>query len=279
MTRPTPRPTRAGASRARRGATAALVAVALVGAAGCAGDDDSSGSVASSATEADSAATEAAAAPVTQQPADTDAGTLRTVTVTGEGSVTVRPDTAQVQIGVQVDGQSAQAVLDDASERADALISELESQGIAAEDITTTNLAVYPSYDPEGTKVTGYQASNSVSVTTRDLDRAGEVIDAAAGAAGGALTIDGISFSVADPQAALGDARTRAVEQAAQRAEELAAAAGLQVGDVVSMAEGSSSTPGFQVAADVAEAAAVPIEPGSQQLTTQVTVVYELVGG
>lgn len=277
-------------ARWRPRALAGLVAVSL-GLAACAdgqegqdGRDDAadvdSAPATSTLTESAGGPAQVAdvAAPVPRQEA-ADPSSSRTITVTGRGSVAVRPDVAEVQIGVRVDGRSAQAVLDEASEGASRLVAELESLGIAEDDIRTTDLSVFPRFGPEGTEVTGYEASNTVNVTIREIDRVGEVIDDAAGAAGDSLTIGGITFSVSDPDAALADARTRAVEDAADRAAQLAEATGATVGEVISLSEGSTPTPGPLVVEEAADAAGVAIEPGSQMISVQVTVVYGLVEG
>jgi uncharacterized protein YggE len=272
---------RPGRTLARhRRTAAALAAVGVLGLSACANDDgdDAVASTGDAAETASEDATAEAALPAQQDEPEAAQSATRTISVTGQGSVSVRPDTSEVQVGVRVSGDSAQDVLDEANDRATEVIDALEAQDISSDDIRTTGLSVFPTYGPEGSEVTGYEASNSVTVTIRDIDRAGEVIDAAASAAGDAVTIDGISFSVADPEPALADARDAAVERAAVRAEELASAAGLAVGEVISISDAGSSTPGPVFAGDVAEAA-VPIEPGSQQLTAQVTVVYELLDG
>lgn len=265
--------------RPRARTVAALVAVGLLGLSACANDDGDDAVTSTEDDGGDDGGDAAAGAlPAQQDAPETTQSVTRTISVTGQGSVSVRPDVAEVQVGVRVSGDSAQDVLDEANDRAADVIDAVEGQDISSDDIRTTGLSLFPTYGPEGSEVTGYEASNSVTVTIRDVDRAGEVIDAAASAAGDVVTIDGISFSVADPEPALADARDAAVERAAVRADELASAAGLAVGEVISISDAGSSTPGPVFAADVAEAA-VPIEPGSQQLTAQVTVVYELLDG
>jgi uncharacterized protein len=224
----------------------------------------------------------AAAAPTTepeQEQQEDSSDMARTITVTGDGRVTVKPDTAVVQMGVQVTGQSAQDVLDQANEGASALIEALQGLGVAEDDIATAGLAIYPQYADDGSRVTGYQASNELRVTIRDIDRAGEIIDGGAAFAGDAITIHGISFSVADPEAVMGDARVAAIESAKKRAQEYAAAAGVEVGAVVSISESSMGPVPFERYAPMGAAAdaAMPVMTGTAELTATVTVVFELV--
>jgi uncharacterized protein len=207
---------------------------------------------------------------------------MRTITVSGQGSVTVKPDTANLSVGVQATADTATAALDQANRSGAALIAALKDAGVRADDISTGSVSLYPQYTTNN-KISGYQASNSVNVKVRDIDRAGPVIDAAAKAAGDNVTIGGIWFSVDDPEAVMSAARADAISNAEKRAGEFASAAGATVGPVVQISEVGVQSPQpmyYQYAADMAgatsEAAPTPIEAGSQDLTVTVTVVYEL---
>lgn len=205
---------------------------------------------------------------------------MRTITVNGQGSVTVKPDTANISIGVQATADTATAALDQANKSASALIDALKKAGVKADDIATGQLSLYPQYS-SANRITGYQASNSLNVTVRDIDRSGPVIDAAAKAAGENITIGGIWFSVDDPEAVMAAARADAITNAKQRATEYATAAGAGVGAVVQISEVGVQMPQpLYYAADRAAAeggaTSTPIEAGSQELSVSVTVVYEL---
>ena len=206
---------------------------------------------------------------------------LRTVTVTAEGSAKGTPDTAIVQMGVQTRSDSAKQALELANQKTAQLLDALKFGGVKPEDITTTNVFVYPQYDNSGQKITGYQAGNTVSATIRDVGKAGAVIDAAAGVVGDEITLQGVSFSIDDTGTLRQAARDDAVAHAKSQADQLAAATGLHVGDVVSIVEGAVPTvPVFAAApttAAGADSAAVPLQPGQQELNLSVTVVYELV--
>jgi uncharacterized protein len=206
---------------------------------------------------------------------------LRTVTVTAEGTASGTPDTAVVQLGVQTQAASAKDALDQANQKAAQLLDALKFGGVKPDDITTTNVFVYPQYAPDSQKINGYQAGNSVSATIRDVSKAGAIIDSAAGVVGDQITLQGVSFNIDDTGSLRQAARDDAVAHAKSQADQLAAATGLKVGKVVSIVEGSvPDIPLVYAAAapatTVADSAAVPLQPGQQELNLSVTVVYEL---
>jgi uncharacterized protein YggE len=203
----------------------------------------------------------------------------RTITVDASGSVRGKPDIATITIGVQVDKPSAQEALDTASTRAQQVIDTLKAQGVKEDDITTADLSVYPRYDEQGRTADGYTASNTVNAVLRDLSTAGAVIDATATAAGEEVRLGGISFSISDTTALASRARAQAVERAKAQAGELAKAAGVELGPVSSVATVSYDLPAPEVAGGgraAADSAAVPIQPGTQEVTARVTMVFEL---
>jgi uncharacterized protein YggE len=220
----------------------------------------------------------ATAAPVTVA-GGTPAVATRTVTVSGEGSVTVKPDTASINLGVQATASTATAALDQANTAAAKLIQALKSAAVADDDIVTNGVSVYPMYNGSN-RVTSYQASNTVTVTVRSIDHTGPVIDAAAAAAGDNITIGGVSFSVADPEAVIGAARAKAIVNAKTRAGQFAEAAGAKVGEVLQISEVSvSPVPVYYAgAADTAagKAASTPVQTGTQDMSVSVTVVFAL---
>jgi uncharacterized protein len=206
----------------------------------------------------------------------------RTITVTGEGSATVEPDQATVQLGVSVQKPTADAALQQANQSATALIDALKAAGVADDDIVTSNLSIWPQYDDA--RVTGYTASNSVTVTVRDIDRTGPVIDAAAAAAGSDIAVNGISFGLQDPDAAMATARADAIADAAERAGQFAGAAGAGVGTVLQISE-TAVTPYVPVTYDAAAAerttaaggtTPTPIQAGTTEVSVTVNVVYAL---
>jgi uncharacterized protein len=205
---------------------------------------------------------------------------LRTITVTGTGMVTLTPDIAYVNIGVQTQDASATVAMDDNNTRAAAIIAAIKTFGIADKDLQTTNFSIYPQqqYDNNGT-ITGviYQVNNTVYVTVRDLTKLGDMLDATVKA--GANSINSITFDVADKSDALTQARQAAVAEALKQANELTGATGVSLGDVqtISYYDSTPSPIAYTArAADMANAASVPVQAGSMQITTTVTIVYEI---
>jgi len=271
--------------------TAPLVALALAVAA-CSGDDSGTSSSSAGSGTGGAAAVAAGAQPaadvrsaaVPSQAPDstTPVATPRQVRVSATGSVSAAPDTLTINLGVRTQADSANDALRKAATDADALITTLKRAGVAADDITTVDVSVYPRYDNQGQRVVGYEASNTVMAKVRDLSKAGEVIDAAAAAAGDSITISGLSFSIDDPTTVYAQAREQAVKRAKEQADQLAAAAGVSVGQVLSIDEQAQYAPYpmAYAAADTTAAAgaSTPIQPGQTTITLTVGMVYELVG-
>lgn len=200
-----------------------------------------------------------------------------TVTVTGAGSVPVTPDTLTVQIGATTNAASAVAALDTNSADVVRLEAVLRAAGITSGEMQTSNLQLNANTNQHGV-VTGYQASNELTVTTHRLEGAGAVIDAAAHGVGNDVQIQGISFSRSNLSPFERAARAAAVRQAATEAAALAGAAGARLGGIEKIVdEGSPVTPvGTASAAPVR--GAVPIQPGMTSVSAQLKVVYALVG-
>ena len=207
---------------------------------------------------------------------------LSTVTAEGVGEVTGTPDVLTVGLGVETRGASANETLAANNEKAAALIQTLKDRGVADKDIQTSGLSIYPTYDDQGRRITGYQVNNSVTAKLRDLAGAGALIDAAAASAGDAVRVNHLAFSIDDDSALLATARADAVRRARDQAEQMAQAAGVKLGRVRSISESSSTSPAPPYpmygapAADEAAKSAVPIAPGSQELTLRVVAVYEI---
>jgi uncharacterized protein YggE len=205
----------------------------------------------------------------------------KTISVDASGSVKGKPDTANVNLGVQADKASAEEALNEASAKARSLIDLLKAQGIAEDDITTTDLSLWPRTDNEGKQVLGYVASNSVNATIRDLTKAGSVIDAATKAVGDSIRLGGVSFSIADTTPFAAQAREQAVLQAKAQGAQLAKAAGVGLGPIAQVSTVSYDLPQPQVYAASAagardSATPAPVQPGTQEITARVTVVFEL---
>jgi len=198
-----------------------------------------------------------------------DAGTsTNAVTTLGHGSVTVVPDQATVNAGVHTEAATATAALAANAERMNAVIAALKAHG--GKNVQTQEVSLSPQTDDKG-DVKGYAADNSVSVDSA-ISATGGLIDAAVAA--GANTISGPSLSASDEQAAYRKALGAAVGDAKAKANALAAAGGFGVGPVTSVTETSSTPPVFQPVS--AKAGGTPIEPGTEQVTADVTVSFAI---
>ncbi|MGH3769257.1 MAG: SIMPL domain-containing protein [Pseudonocardiaceae bacterium] len=202
--------------------------------------------------------------------------TVAGITTRGLGTVTRAPDTVTMVIGVQTRAPSAKGALDANTAKATALINVLKSKGVAAADLQTSQLSVNPTSEPTTGRITGYEVTNQVTAKLHDIGAAGGLIDAAGEAAGDAVRLQQLSFSIADDSAARAQARSDAVRQAQAHAKQVADAAGVQLGPIRSITEMPGSTPGPFGRNAPGAAASVPIEPGTQDLTVMVEVVYAI---
>jgi len=156
------------------------------------------------------------------------------------------------------------------------VIAALKGLGVADADIKTTDISLYPQYgNGSPQKIVGYQMNEQVLVTVRDLDKAGDVVDAAT--AQGANAVNGISFESGDPVKAQDDARAAAVAAAKVSAQAMAKAGDVSLGGVVSITDASPTSPiWYAPAAGAMKDLATPVQPGTQDLTATVTVVFAI---
>ncbi len=202
------------------------------------------------------------------------------ISVTGTGKVSVKPDVADVRLGVQVQRDTAKAAREAAAQAMNAVIAALKGLGIADEDIQTSWIDVSPVYDygSNSPRITGYQVTNIVSVHVRDINQVGDVIDSSIAA--GATTVNGVSFDVSDRTAAENQAREAAVNDARSHADALASAAGVTITGVQTISETSYTTPwpyygvADAVKGEPAPSAPTPVQPGTQDITITVSVSY-----
>jgi hypothetical protein len=200
-----------------------------------------------------------------------------TVTAVGTGTGSAAPDTAEFSLGVTFTAKDRLAAQDGASKTAAAIIAAIKAGGIAALDIQTTQVSLSQQFDPTGRTVTGYQASQSVDVKTKLLDKVGAVIAAATTA--GATDVSGPTFSLTDTNAARIDAIDKAMADAKARATAIAKAAGRALGRVISVTEADTNpvVPLASSALTAGPAGAVPpIATGQVETQTQLTVIFAL---
>ena len=162
----------------------------------------------------------------------------RSISVSGSGQAYLVPDIAYIYVGVHTELSSASEAVTDNNNKTQKMIQSLQDFGIDPKDIRTTNFSIYPNdkYDPQTGTPTGektYMVDNTVYVTVRDLGKLGDLLDTVIAA--GANTVNSIQFDVADKNAALKQARADAVKDAKTQAQELADAAGVQLGEIQSI--------------------------------------------
>jgi uncharacterized protein len=215
-------------------------------------------------------------------PATTMPAGVQTVSVSGHGEVNVAPDTASLAIGVDVTQPTLSEAQAQATAQATAVIATLKAAGIADKDIQTTyyNITILrdTSRHADPNEITGYEITNQLDVTVRDTAILGKLLDDAVKA--GANDVSGVSFYVDDQTAAAREARRLAVADARTKAEELATAAGLTLGPVVFITEGTQAPllPMYPMPDGAMEkvAAPVPVESGSTTVAVDVSMVFEL---
>ena len=199
------------------------------------------------------------------------ATTTKTITVTGNGSVTTVPDRAGFDFTVETRASTAKAALAQNSTAAAAVVAAVKNAGVADADIQTSQVSLSPQTNQAGTQIIGYAASNSISVKTT-IAKAGSIVDAAVGA--GADGVSGPSLSISDQDAKYRDALKNAVAAAHAKAQALADAAGLSLGGAQTIVEGAAQYP-VPLAQKADMSAGVAIQPGTQTVDATVTVTYE----
>lgn len=209
-----------------------------------------------------------------------------TITVTGEGKVTAVPDIAQLNFGVTTGVQTtAKAASDKIATDMNKVLAAVKALGIDDKDIKTQSFYLQPTYDyTDGRqRLRGYEATQSLDVKVRDLDKVGDVLTAATD--NGANQANGVNFTIDKPESKKDEARTQAIADAKTKAEELAKQLGQSLGDVQSFNEsGNGYYPPVMYMAKSeaygmgggADSAAVPMPAGEQDITVNVTITYEL---
>lgn len=196
-----------------------------------------------------------------------------TVTVSGVGRVSIAPDIAMVTLGVNARAATAAEASADAARRMSAVLTRIKSLGVTDADLATVTYSVEPrmsmARSEEPAQVVGYQVLNLVQVTIRKMADASPIVDAAMGA--GANVVREIHFTRGDPSPAQGQARALAVSDAMAKARELAAAANVRLGKVLSIRESSAPRPiPVMRSAMVTSGGTTPIESGQLEITVTV---------
>lgn len=222
-----------------------------------------------------------AAAQVSTPPAGAG-GSMRTITVTGHGAVTVKPDVATVTLGVTNTSKTLEAAQEDVSTRLAAVLKTLAARGVAKDDIQTAgyNVSIQYEYDSDGNMkgIAGYTVSSGLNVTVRKIDDLGVILDQAVSA--GANLVSNVSFDVSNPSKPASQARTLAVKDARAKADEYAKASGTVVVGVASIEETAAPQPAPRSVAMAAPSGAaekaVPVSAGTTEVDVDITVVFEI---
>jgi uncharacterized protein YggE len=203
-----------------------------------------------------------------------------TLRLSGQGEVHAAPDIAVINLGVETEAPTAAEALRQNRVQMTATIAALKAQGIAGKDIQTSNLnlnAQYVFHDGEPRKLTGYQASNAVTIVVRDLTHLGATVDAVVSA--GANQVNGVTFSLSDPEHAENDARRAAVKAVEAKAALYAEATGYRIARLVSLSDTGGQAATIRPMAMMrvqAVPVSTPTEPGELDVTANVSAVYEL---
>lgn len=200
-----------------------------------------------------------------------------TISVTGSGSVKGTPDTVSFQVGASTTAPSAAAALDENNTRVRSLERTLVRFGVRQKDMQTSGLNIYE--DTTDGVVTGFTVNDTLNVSIHSIKRAGAALDAAVRVVGNGVQLDGVTFSIANDSNLLAAARSSAMHNAHTTASQVATGGGATLGRIVRVVDQENSNPApiyFNGLAAVAAEPRVPLQPGSQTVSVQVTVVYAL---
>jgi uncharacterized protein YggE len=215
-----------------------------------------------------------------QEPAGRD----RTLAMRGVGTVTAVPDQLAFTVAVTVEDDDVAPAMDTASRTTARVLRVLAGHGVARADTQSTGLGISPQYDYRSSTpvLTGYRVNQRMRVTVTDLATSGKAIAAVVEAGGNAVRVSNIALGLQDPDALLGEARDAAVAEATAKARQYADATGQDLGEVVSLKEVTRGgrrdellhQSGYKSLRAVADAAAVPIRAGEEELAVTVQVVW-----
>lgn len=206
---------------------------------------------------------------------------LRQITVTGQGAIETAPDMATITVGVTTEAKTAVDALEKNSTSTSAVLDRLNALGIDLRDLQTRNLSLSPRWTSRSSSVdapseiSGFVATNSITVRVRDLPKLGDVLDAVV--RDGANTFHGLSFGLQEPRSATDEARKQAVADAIAKATLYAQAAGVALGDVLSISEDRAAAQPFggvemvRMASDV-----VPVAEGELTIGASVTMIFAI---
>lgn len=203
----------------------------------------------------------------------------RTLNVSGTGAVSVAPDTAEITVGVATTAPRARDALAANNEKTRKVFAFLRESGLGPADMQSTNISVSPQFrsrrgnEPVEPEILGYTVRNNVRATVRDLDRFGAVLDGVVSS--GANTLHGIRFDISERKALELKAMAMAVDDALDRARNIAQAAGVELGPILQINQAGTAPAPRQFLAR-AEASSVPVAPGELTVGARVSIVFAI---
>ena len=208
----------------------------------------------------------------------------RTIHVSGIGKTFVPPDKADLTLSIEAQGKTAEIARNQAANSMTALIKAVKKTGVAEKDIQTRSVSLYPNYSPDSAnKIVGYQLSNQVAVIVRNLNKLGEIMDAAVDAGGNLTRIQGVTFGIINPDKTLAVSRKEAYRDAKSKAEQYAKLAGITLGNPLHIREGSHIPPMPMpygeiqaMKASMADSAPTPVQTGEQEVSVTVDVMFAI---
>lgn len=211
------------------------------------------------------------------------------ITVVGTGQISGEPDTFRATVGVEVERQNVDEALNVANEAAEQVISTMREQGVEEQNIQTTEFSVFPVFNEppmqgqsqDGPGIRGYVVTNLVEARIQNLERVGEILQAAVEAGGDAARVRSVNFTLEDNEELRAAAREAAFADARRRANNYAELAERELGPLVSVSETvEDSAPlepsGGMPASAGAEAQSVPVTPGEEEVTVRIKAVWEI---
>jgi uncharacterized protein YggE len=216
-------------------------------------------------------------------PALADSDFPAAISVTGEASISMPPDLAEIDAGVASDAKTAREASDANNAAMGKVLAALKTSGIDEKDYQTSRLSLQPQYAPNRpgysasgpSAIVGYRASNRVTIKLRDVAKVAGVIDTLVAA--GANDVGNIGFSISQASKLLDDARDKAIADARRKAEIYAKAAGVTLGAPLSISEGGAPAPVFRAKAAVPMAAtSAPVALGEETLSVSVNVTWAI---
>jgi uncharacterized protein YggE len=205
--------------------------------------------------------------------------------VTGEGKAMATPDVVLLSLGVEAEAKTVAQAQQDAAEAMDGVVKALRSNGVAEKDIQTQRFSIYPVRkwleDEQREIIIGYRVTNIVVAKIRQVDKAGTIIDGVTDAGGDLTRINSISFTVDDPTTYYEEAREQAIGDAVAKAKQMAQAAGIKLGKLLYISEGTPYVPpvivrDYLMKAEGAAAPTTSISPGELEIQVTVQMVYDI---